>query len=197
MTDWRERLRARMEELRLVPREVTRRAGVNATMIHDILARGQTPSVENLSKIARALGYTLSDLYEGTIGLTLELQVMGVTRGREMWGAVKPSEQRVIPLTLFAKDSVSIEVGDDTLEPAYRRGDVLSGPKSSGSQLHNAIGSDCIVSLKDGQKILGVLLRGGTRATFNIRPLDRRREEFRDVHIEWAAPIHLILRTPA
>lgn len=79
-------------------------------------------------------------------------------------------------------------------EATFPQGDILVGQKVRGHGLSNVVGVECIVLTKDGTKVVGVLLQGATPGTYSIRPLDIRRSELRDVTVEWAAPIRMIIR---
>lgn len=191
---WRQRLTARLHELGLTRAEVARRAGVGPTALRDILDRGQTPSVENLSKIARSLGVSLSYLYEGDSNVKLILTINGISQGRGMWSEVPRRHAKVVPLSFFNDEMVTVEVSDDDLAPNYRRGDIIAGPRSSGDTLSNLIGSDCIIETKSGRRTVCILMHGSKPGRYNLRSFDLRKDEQRDVEVEWAAPIRLILR---
>lgn len=197
MEAWRKRLAERIADLGLTPRVVTKRAGVNATMVHDILNRNSTPSVENLHRIAKVVGLTLSELYEGTERVHLTLRLDGLTMGADVWSEVPPRHARVVPLEILSEDTVSIEITDDALAPRYDRGDVLSGPKFWAPHFDNLVGTDCMVQLEDGTRRVGILLRGGGSNTYSIRSLNPRSGDIRDARLAWAAPVRMILRAPS
>ena len=196
MADMNARLKERIAALGLTNAEVARRAGVNPTMIRDILDRGQTPSVVNAAKIARAVGYTLQQLYEGETALKMNLSVDGITKGASMWADVPARHSRILPVTIFSEDTVSVEVSpeDEALSYGFRSGDILSGHKTQASGLGNVIGRECIIMSADEKRFIGVLMKGSRHDRFDIRPLDVRRDDARDVEILWAAPITLIYR---
>lgn len=192
---WRTRLTELIQADGRSRAEIQRAAEVNTTALRDILDRGQTPSVDQLSRIAKALHTTLSYLYDGEQSISLALNISGVTSGENgVWAEISRQKTRAIPLDLFDKDHVSIEVRGDDLSPEFRRGDIISGPKLKGPHLDNQIGRDCIVEAQDGNRYIGVLLRGSTPFKFNVRPFNLRAEEIRDVKVAWVAPIQLIIR---
>lgn len=193
--NWRERLQRRIDDLGMTRLDAARRAGVGPTAIRDIIDRGQTPSVENLSKIARALGLTLTELYEGDNGVNLLLKVNGVTTGHGMWAEVHSRHQKIVPLNVFDGDSIGVEVSSDDLMPTYRRGDILCGPKSVGTAVGNLIGCDCIIQTVAGERFIGVLAMGQKPGCFDIRSFDPRQAGARNAAVEWVAPIQVILRT--
>lgn len=190
------RLRARIAALGLTNAEVARRAGVNATMIRDILDRGQKPSVVNAAKIARAIGYTLAQLYEGTTDVRVNLLIDGISRGADMWAGVPEQHARVLPVTMFSEDTVSIEVSPEYSAVAFgfRAGDVISGHKVPAASLGNLVGRECIIMTTDNRRLLGVLMKGSRHGLYDVRPLDVRQPDTKDVELLWAAPITLIIR---
>lgn len=192
--DWRDRLQQRIDALGLTRLDVSRRAGVGPTAIRDIVDRGQTPSVENLAKIARAVGMTLTELYEGDKRVDILLRVNGVTTGQSMWAELHGRHQKVVPLTVFDDDTVGVEVSTDNLLPSYRRGDILCGPRSSGAAASNLAGLDCIIQTSDGERYIGILTLGQKPGQMDIRSFDPRQDGRRNAPIEWVAPIRLILR---
>lgn len=109
------------------------------------------------------------------------------------WTDIAERHARMVPLTLFSEETVSVEVSTSDAS-GFRAGDILVGQKVRGHGLSNVVGVECIVLTKDGTKVVGVLLQGATPGTHSIRPLDIRRSELRDVTVEWAAPIRMIIR---
>lgn len=184
-----------MDDLGLTPRDVVRRAGVNSTMVHDILKRGMTPSVDNLSKIANSVGLTLAQLYEGEQPVILNIKLSGVTTGVGMWSNVPERHAKVLPLTIFHGDYVSVEVLDDSLSPRFDRGDIVCGARSLGPNLGNLVGLDCIMEQADGTRRVGILLRGSEQNSFSVRSFNPRIDDVRDVKIAWAAPISVVIRS--
>lgn len=76
----------------------------------------------------------------------------------------------------------------------YRRGDVVCGERSFGSNIDNLVGSDCIVETADGQKLFKVLARGSVHGRYTLKSFDPKKEDIPDVKIKWAAPIQMIFR---
>jgi transcriptional regulator with XRE-family HTH domain len=191
---WRERLQGRIDNLGLTRAEVCRRAGVNATALRDIIDRGQTPSVENLSKLARAVGYTLTELYENGEPISLNFRITGISQGDGMWASLPPQQARIIPLNVFNEDHVWIEIGSDLEGTLYRRGDVIAGPKMSGTNHHNLIGSEVVMATKDGRQLIGILMPADKANRYSIRPFDPKRPDTRNVEVEWIAPVRFVIR---
>ena len=67
--DWPDRLLKRIEELGLTNAEVCRQAGLKSSTISDI-KRGNRPSIDRIAKLARAVNWSLDQLYDSTTGLT-------------------------------------------------------------------------------------------------------------------------------
>ena len=129
MARFRDEIARRMEALGFNRSELARKAGVNATMIRDILDRGQTPSVNNLAKIAAALGTSLGDIYEGGKHDKPLLMVSGVVIGGDVWTELSKHEMLGVSTPIFEADLVTIRIDTDALAPRFMRGDVLSGSK--------------------------------------------------------------------
>lgn len=111
-----------------------------------------------------------------------------------MWASISKAHQAVVPLTFLDEELVTLDIETTDLEPHYRRGDAISGPRVPGPNLHNLVSLDCIVELTDGRKIVGILMTGTEPGTYTIRPFDVRAEEVRNVTPAWVAPIRMILR---
>lgn len=90
-----ERFLQRVEELNLSDAEVCRRAGLEGTSIADI-RRGVRPSVDRAAMLARAVNWSLNELYYGTkeptidapnetrVGLTLGQRIRNARAVRDM-----------------------------------------------------------------------------------------------------------------
>lgn len=194
MTDvWRKRLKDRIASLGLSNAEVARRCDLGPTIIRDILDRGHTPSIDKAAKIAKAVGWTLQQLWEGEKLVKVHLKVDGVTSGDMGWVDLSERHARVVPLTLFSEDTVSVEISHPDYT-GFRQGDVIVGQKVHGHALSNVSGQECIILTVDGVKSVGILLSGTKPNFYNIRPLDLHKAELRDVEIERAAPVSIIVR---
>jgi len=192
---WRDRLKKRIEELGLTDIEVARRAGVADSTVRDWLQRVKNaPRIDLVAKVAKAVGLSVSELYEGANRASVLLRVDGILRARGMWASVSKSHQSVVPLTFLDDELVTLDIETNDLEPHYRRGDAICGPKIIGPNVHNFVSMDCIVELSDGRKTVGILMAGTEAGTFTIRPFDVRAEEVRNVCLSWIAPIRMIIR---
>jgi transcriptional regulator with XRE-family HTH domain len=196
MSEWRDRLINRMEELGLTQAEVCRRAGVKSTMLTDILKRGQTPSVANLFKIANAVNLSLSELYEGVVrSSAYNVRVTGILEGATVLDAARSGKDTEISVSLPRDNLETIRIRSDLLEPAgYRRGDTVMGIRVDAQRAGNLIGKDCIVELADGHRLIAQLAKSAHVNRYNLRFFHRSQPDMEDVEIAWVAPISMILR---
>ena len=99
-----------------------------------------------------------------------------------------------VKLNLSDGEHVGVRVEDDSLAPAYRRGDIVIGRKLIKTRIPDAIGRDCIVKLIDGGAFLKVLKKGGQRGLYTLRSFSPAEDDIEDVELEWPAPIVVINR---
>jgi transcriptional regulator with XRE-family HTH domain len=193
--DWRDKLEAWVENSGRTRASICRSAGVGPTALRDILDRRQSPSVDQLTKLVHELGKSITDLYGEAESISLNLRINGVTSGEPgVWSEVPRRESRYFPLNFLDQDAVTIEVSSDDLKPDFRHGDIISGPKIVGPHVDNYAGQECIVVTKAGDHHICILLRGTKPGRFNLRPLDNRRDEIKNVEISWIAPVQAIFR---
>lgn len=196
MSDWRARLIKRRKELGYTNAELARRADIKPTMLHDILERGTNPSVANLFKIAKALNFTLSELYEGTLASSsYRVAVTGVYEGGVVLDTHQAGEQPDFVVTFPSTSLESVRVRSDLLEPAgYRRGDILMGVRHAPTAANNIVGKDCIVATLDGVKLVAHPVKQISATSYNLRFFHRSQPDREAVEIAWAAPITMIVR---
>lgn len=194
MSGWRHRLEKAIANSGLTRAEVARAAGVNPTMLRDILDRGQTPSVDNLAKIARALNLKLGNLYDGELTSEITISVGGVLSGGEEVVAYIPDRGPTVSLNLFAEDIAFVQIASDEYAPTYRKGDTVGGVRTASRFAHNLIRRECIVETTAGKQYVGILMPGNKPNTFTIRSLIPGRDDVANVHLRWVAPISLIMR---
>lgn len=194
--DWKKRLKVRIDELGLSDKEVCERAGVSAAFLGNIWAgKTKQPGVDNLIAVCRVVGWRLYNLFDEGSPDGLRLIVQHRIQDNEMWatrGGEKPID---FPLTFLSQDLVTLNVEtNDYGTSGYRRGDVVCGERSFGSNIDNLVGSDCIVETADGQKLFKVLARGSVHGRYTLKSFDPKKEDIPDVKIKWAAPIQMIFR---
>lgn len=180
-----------MAELRMTRAELARNAGVNATMLRDILDRNSTPSVNNLDKIARALGLSLGSLYDGDEHLVPTVDCVGVAAG-EMWTAYDVPQSAPINLDFMSSDFVWVEARD--LVPYYASGELIGGPRSSGNNVHSLIGQDVICETTTGQRYVKILAAGSVAGRYSLRSFDVRTPDITNVMLRWAAPVQVRIK---
>lgn len=185
----------RIDELGLTRAEVARRANLGPTAIRDIVDREHSPSVDTLRKIAQVLGLRLAQLVDDRENVTLSLKVDGLALESSMWTPLSDRHARLIPLNFLSSDTVSVEIGSNAWEPAYRRGDVVSGSRHRGPTWHNLIGNDVIAEADDGRRFIGILAAGREPGGYDVRSHDPRDPGVRDVRLAWVAPIRMIIRS--
>lgn len=200
MDDKRKRFVARMAELGYSRARVDREAGLPQGATRDFLGDAthdpQEPSVDRAAKFAHAVGWTLQQFSHGSNKIGLRLRVNGVSRGRGMWSSIADRHSKIVPIDLPVEDIVSIEISAESEAPqlGFRAGDIIVGSKTSSHGLGNVVHSECIICAVDGRQLLGVLHPGSKRGRYNVQPFNPRDEPITDLEIEWAAPIHLIVR---
>lgn len=83
---WKARLQDRMSILGLTMKSLSQAAGLGETGVRDMLKRTHSPSIDTVAEVAKVLGMTLSELYEGTSGAQrcpslLLVNLIGATTG--------------------------------------------------------------------------------------------------------------------
>lgn len=193
MRNWIERAKARKAKLGISNTKVDELMERPSGSYRDMIDRGTVPSIDNARSLAKALGYTLHELFEGD-EVRLNLFVHGITKGDSMWAEVPARHARVVPITLASENMVSVEISRDDAAPhlGFREGDIISGEKVPYSD--NIREREVIALTKDGRRLVGTIYGGSKRDTVNIRPFKLGRAEIKDVTLEWVAPIQFIVR---
>jgi hypothetical protein len=111
-----------------------------------------------------------------------------------MWTDTTVANGQAITLRVLTQDLVTLVIETNDLQPVYRRGDVVCGPKSVGRHVDNHIGDDCIIRLATGEQLIRTLHRGASAGRYTLRSLDRNVEDIEGATIDWVAPIQMILR---
>lgn len=192
-TGWRKRLQTLIEETDgLTMKTLSVRAGLSPGAIHDVLKRGQTPSVENFIAIAEAAGVEPGWLLRGDDRFAVKIPLVGVVSG-EAW---TETEHKLgsVPFDLDEPGAIGFEVQDSSMAPVYRQGDLLICHRKAGRYVENLIGTDCVVRTINGDGYVKILQRGSRTGRFNLRSYNPVFKDIADVAIEWAAPIAWIKR---
>lgn len=188
---WKAKIRAYIEE-RFGGREAefARFAGIKPTMLVDIFRRTKHPRIDTIARISRAMGMSISELYEGGDTPTTVLSTKLKVGAGDMLSDTRPS---VVRLDFMADDLVSVRVVGDDFYPAYRDGDVICGQKQEFTD--NLSGTDCIVELLTGERYVKRVMRGTAAGKCTLRSIKvRPDDDMLNVRIKWAAPIRLIAR---
>lgn len=122
--DWKTRLEGRIYELGLTEAEVLRRAGLNRAFLRNLeTGKSKQPRIDNLIALAKAVGWTLYNLFdEGSTG-GLRLTVQHRIQEREMWAVIGGEKPKELPLSFLSKDLISLEIEtNDYGSSGYRRG---------------------------------------------------------------------------
>jgi len=195
-TDWRTLLKSRMKDRGLINADICRMTGLNPSYMNKILKLEDPsePSVTNLAKIARAVGFTLGELYEGDINSKPLIVVTGHAGSGDMWSEMPKNAARCVPLDVLSGELVAIEIATNEWAPRYQAGDIVCGQRSVGQNLHNLLGQDCIIMTADGARMIKYMTRGTRKNRYTLKAFLPTVDDLQDVQIKWAAPISLIIR---
>jgi transcriptional regulator with XRE-family HTH domain len=80
-------------------------AGLSETAVRDWLKRDQDPRVEALAAVARTLGMSLSDLYDGEDSAPQIIRVVGAVSAAEGWSPIDDGDLAEIEVRLRASRS--------------------------------------------------------------------------------------------
>jgi transcriptional regulator with XRE-family HTH domain len=195
--DWRKRLQEIIDGTPgLSMKAVSVRAGLNPSAVHDIIKRGNAPSIESFLAICRALGVSPSQLLEGESRASVTIPIVGFVSAGEGWtsldGATGPED--AIEFELGAHDTIGLEVRGNSMAPVYRNGDFLICFRQFGPNADNCIGRDCVVRTADGRNFVKILKRGSRPGRFNLKSYNPVADDIEDVALAWAAPVAWIKR---
>jgi phage repressor protein C with HTH and peptisase S24 domain len=137
---------------------------------------------------------TSSYLLEGEAAVAQAIKVLGSTADKEAWAPPTKNGKRDDVLMHVEGEPVGVLVSDDSMAPAYRRGDLLIGVRQAPSSSDNIIGVDCIVMTEDGQGLIKFLARGDARGRFNLRSYNPATGDLKNVRLSWIAPISWVKR---
>jgi len=192
MSDWRQRLEMEIGARDLDMKTVSVRAGKGETFVRDLLRRKNSPSIDNLQRVATAIGVSLSEL----IGADQPFQtipVRGAVAGGEQW---QPFDDQLgeLEFRIDEGEPIALEVRGDSMSPVYRQGDVIAGPKCYGQQIERLIGADCIVHTCEGEGYVKFLAKGRRYGRFNLKSYNPTFPDHEDIAVDWVAPIQWVKR---
>ncbi len=91
------------------------------------------------------------------------------------------------------KHPAAVVVRGDSMEPAYRDGDVLLYERASDVP-RQALGADCIVQAADQNMYVKVLQKGSRADRYDLISYNPRHPPIADAKLLWAAPIEWVKR---
>lgn len=192
----------RIKELRLqnglTLAELEARTGISAQQLNRLEKGERRLNETNLSLISQALGVSSpADILISSSKDSEGIPIVGeVGAGAEVIpiddhakGAAL--EYAAVPPGLALHGYIGVRVKGDSMYPRYLGGEVLVYKRNCDFD-PSYYGDECIVKLVDGRMFVKVLRRGAsdglvTLESYNYPPIY-------DVHIEWACPVHIVLR---
>lgn len=168
------------------------RAGKSATFVRDLLRKGSSPSIDNLQRVADAIGISVNELV-GSDRPYQSIAVSGVVAAGERWTPFDDGLGQ-LDLRIDEGEPVAVEVRGDSMSPVYRHGDIIAGPKAYGRQVENLIGRDCIVLTIDGEGYIKFVAKGRRYGQYVLKSYNPTFADSEDVRVEWAAPIQWVKR---
>lgn len=154
-------------------------------------------TTETLAALAPVLQTSASWLLEG-VGAAPASPIIRVV-GRIGAGAeIQPEFEQIPPDGLFEielslplpPDSIAFSVEGDSMWPRYNAGDVVICGEGE-TDVATVTGREAAVRTGDGKRYLKTVRRGSAAGTYDLE--SHNAPPIRDVIIEWAAPILMIL----
>lgn len=97
-------------------------------------------------------------------------------------------------LDLGETGRVSVTIEGNNFMPYYRDGDLIIGSSLSGAEIDKALHRECIVRTVEGDGFICFLYPGSAPGLYNLRSPNPMISDEKDVALEWAAPIKVIVR---
>lgn len=191
MQDWKQRLRARVDDGGWAGawKQLSKESGLGETFVRDVLQYDKDPSVSNLLKLCARLGISASELLDGTPTPFQRVSVIGRLEGEE-W---QPTNLGLEAEFHVEGEPIAIEVQDDLI-PGYRRGDIIIGVKRPTTNAHSLFGVECIVMTDDDKRHVRYLQRSATRGRFTLRSHWPSEKDVENVKLAWVAPVVWVRR---
>lgn len=196
VAEFKARLKYVIDERRLNKKGLSLAAGLGETGVRDIFKLKKAPRIDTVMRLAEQLGMSIGELVEGDRPPQRRIPIIGCASAGEGWSYFEgdgPIDELV--LTIDAGDAIAIDVKGSSMEPVYRNGDVLIGTKRSGQDSRHLIGTDCIIETMLGKRYIKFVAKGSMRGRYNLKSYNPAHDDIRDVQINWAAPISLVVRT--
>lgn len=181
------RIREIRKEKNLTLQDVAERAGTTAQTIGRLETGMRTLSLKWVNRIADALEVepaTLLSLPEqGDIEISCEIG------GK---GGVAKKNYGTVSLRLLGKQPIALKIKANMGE--YRAGDSIICEKHGANKPKNAIGKDCLIELKNGDRTFAKLANGSKPGTYTLIPIGNSGVLLENCHIAFAAPVVTLVR---
>lgn len=195
--DWRSKLKRLIDETPgLSMKAVSLKAEMHPSAVHDMIKRGQAPSIDKFLSICAALNVSPAVLLSGDDAASISIPVVGFVSAGEGWTPIDDTSapDDAIEFDLGSHDTIGLEVRGDSMAPVYRNGDYLICHRQFGPNADNCIGLDCVIRTAAGQNFVKILRRGSRGGRFTLRSYNPVIDDIEDVALAWAAPVAWIRR---
>lgn len=183
---------SRIREIRkqkgLTLQEVAERAGTTAQTIGRLETGMRTLSLNWVNRIAKALGVESSMLL--TFPEQGDIEILGEV-GR--MGSVSPINFGTVSLRLMVTKPIALKIKGNMGE--YRQGDSVICGSQSAQDVEKAVGRDCLIELKGGERCFAKLVSGSRKNTYTLFPIGNTGTLVKDCKVTFAAPVVTLVRT--
>jgi phage repressor protein C with HTH and peptisase S24 domain len=195
IAEFKSRLKFLIAERGLNKKSLSKAAGLGETAVRDIFDLKKSPRIDTVMRLADQFGMSVGELLEGDRPPERRIPIIGCASAGEGWSYFENDDAiDEVLLAVGAGDAVGIEVRGNSMEPVYRNGDIIIGAKRAGQDARQLVGSDCIIETTLGKRFIKFIAKGSMRGRFNLKSYNPAHEDIRDVEINWAAPISLVIR---
>lgn len=195
IADFKARLKSLIRERGFNNKQLSLAAGLGETGVRDLFKLKKAPRIDTVMRLADQFGLTLGELVDGDRPAQRRIPIIGCASAGEGWSYFEgdgPIDE--VLLSVDIGEAVGIDVKGSSMEPVYRDGDILIGTKRFGADARALIGTDCIIETSLGKRYVKFIAKGSARGRFNLKSYNPAHEDIRDVQINWAAPITLVIR---
>jgi transcriptional regulator with XRE-family HTH domain len=159
MTDdaWKDRLQTRMHDLKLTMKSLSLAAGLGETGVRDMLKRTQSPSIDAMAKVAKELGMSLTELWDGPTPDELRVvRILGETgTSGSTWFEIH--HQEIIVLNQLGH-RVRVEMSSDVA--VYDHRDIVIYEKIPFQLVDAGDSKNHLLMTKAGARYVGPVRRG-------------------------------------
>lgn len=189
------RVRIRIKELRLArgltQGELADMIGTSTQSVHRLEQGKQPLTTEWMELFASALDVPVTDLIADPPTVPIEGFIEGGQTVKKL-DVGKLADAPPLPESGPVALLRAVEVRDDSLWPAYRRGDLLYY-RTAEQVDESCIGRDCVVEAETGEQLIAQVLPGSAEPG-HYRLRDFRSPSDTETSLAWAAPIIWIHR---